>query len=262
MHPILAKPWEYIQEPFPVTDHVFYVGNTWVGSYLFDSGEGLILLDCGMPQTVYQIFESIRLLKRDPKDIRLILLSHAHYDHCGGAEAIRRYTGAQTILGREDMRMIDDPELKLADDSDSPPFLVNKVYNDHEPIRMGRFVIQTVHTPGHTEGARSFFFTDTADGKSVRCGMHGGIGFGTMTDEFMTKHSLPFSLRNDFLTGLRKLREYPVDVTLGSHPKHVLMLERLHGAKDTNPFVDASIWPAFMDDRINAFRKEHPELSV
>ena len=105
-HPILNSPWAYACEPFAVSDHAYYVGNTWVGSYLLDSGDGLILIDCGMPQTVYQIFESIRKLGFDPRDIRLILVSHAHYDHAGGAEAIRQYTGAELYLGKEDLPFI------------------------------------------------------------------------------------------------------------------------------------------------------------
>ena len=94
VHNSVIHPWDYIVEPFPVADHVYYVGNRWVGSYLLDSGEGLILIDCAMPQTLYLLLDGIRSLGYDPHDIRLLLISHAHYDHAGAAEALRRYTGA------------------------------------------------------------------------------------------------------------------------------------------------------------------------
>ena len=60
VHNSVIHPWDYIVTPFPVADHVYYVGNRWVGSYLLDSGEGLILIDCAMPQTLYLLLDGIR----------------------------------------------------------------------------------------------------------------------------------------------------------------------------------------------------------
>ncbi len=256
-HPILNSPWAYACQPFPVTDHAYYVGNTWVGSYLLDTGEGLILIDCGMPQTVYLIFESIRTLGFDPKDIHLILLTHAHYDHAGGAETVRRYTGAKLYLGEEDIPFIGHPELLLSELVHCPDFQVDEVYSDARPVRLGRFVIRTVHTPGHTPGARSFFFEDEADGNRELCGMHGGIGFGTLKREFLAAHGLPLALQQVFYDGLLRLMEFPVTIALGSHPAHVHMLERYAArTPGRNPFVDPAVWPAFMRERSEAFQKE------
>ncbi len=262
MHPILQRPWDYACEPFQITDHVYYVGNTWVGTYLLDSGEGLILIDCGMPQTVYQIFEAVRKLGFDPHDIRLLLISHGHYDHAGGAEAIRRYTGAKLRLGKEDVPFIGHPNLLLSDVIHCPDFQVDEVYGD-EPVRFGRFEINAIHTPGHTPGARSFFFEDEVDGKKELCGMHGGIGFATMKREFLTKNGLPFSLRRKFHDGLIRLLDIPVTVALGSHPSHLHLLERYAArVPGKNAFVDATLWPEFIRSKISAFEQEclYPSL--
>jgi metallo-beta-lactamase class B len=59
-----------------------------VANYIIDSGDGLILIDASVPHTVYLTFESIRKLGFNPKDIRLLLVSHAHYDHCGGVRPV------------------------------------------------------------------------------------------------------------------------------------------------------------------------------
>ena len=260
-HKSVQTPWAYACEPFRISDHVYYVGNTWVGSLLLDSGEGLILIDCGMPQTIYLIFEGIRKLGFDPAAIRKILITHAHYDHAGGAEAIRRYTGAKLWLGEEDIPFIGHPELLLADLIYCPDFGVDETYSDSEPVRLGRFEIRTLHTPGHTPGARSMFFTDTADGREVLCGMHGGIGFATMTDDFLARSGLPLSLQQDFYDGLKRLRQIPVTLAIGSHPGHLKMLEKLAAAPEgTNPFVDPGVWPAFMEDRMRAFAAQTPRV--
>ncbi len=256
-HPILGSPWAYACEPFAVSDHAYYVGNTWVGSYLLDTGEGLVLIDCGMPQTVYLIFESIRKLQFDPRDIRIILLTHAHYDHAGGAEAIRRYTGAELYLGKEDVPLIGHPELLLSDRIHCPDFQVDRVYEDAHPVCLGRFSVRTVHTPGHTPGARSFFFEDTSDGAMQLCGMHGGIGFNTLKREFLEAHQFPISLQKRFYEDLLSLRELPVTIALGSHPAHTRMLERRAAGKGNgNPLRDPKYWSAFLTERADAFRKE------
>ena len=256
-HPILNSPWAYACEPFAVSDHAYYVGNTWVGSYLLDSGDGLILIDCGMPQTVYQIFESIRKLGFDPRDISLILVSHAHYDHAGGAEAIRQYTSAELYLGKEDLPFIGHPELLLSDLIHCPDFQVDQVYEEEHPLCLGRFKIRTIHTPGHTPGARSFFFEDTSDGAVQLCGMHGGLGFKTLKREFLEQHQLPLELQSVFYETLLRLRKLPVTIALGSHPGHTHMLERLAEKKgNENPLIDPEFWPAFMEERAEAFRKE------
>jgi len=253
-HCILQAPWEYYCVPFSIADHVYYVGNTWVGSFLLDSGDGLILIDCGMPSTVYQIFENIRILGFDPHHIKRILLTHAHYDHVGGAEIIRRYTGAKLYLGQEDIPFIGRPELLLADLIHCPDFQVDEIYNDDAPICTGRFEIFTLHTPGHTPGARSVFFRDTVNGNNVLCGMHGGIGFGTLTKEFLQKNGLPLSLQKEFYKSLDNLKKIPVTLAIGSHPGHLDMLGNLASAKQgQNPFINPDTWSDFMEDRMQAF---------
>ena len=260
MHQSVTRPWEFACEPFSIADNVYYVGNTWVGSFLLDSGKGLILIDCTMAETLYQVTESIRKLGFDPKNIKKILLTHAHYDHAGGAEALRQMTGAKLYLGKEDAAFIGKPELILSDERTSPDFSVDKFYNDEETIELGRFKIHAIHTPGHTPGARSMFFYAQANGKKLLCGMHGGLGFATMTDEYMNAQGLDISLRNKFLAGLYALKGLPIDIAIGSHPKATLMLERLkQNAGKACPLEDKTAWHMMLDDRIDEFNSIYPK---
>ena len=232
-----------------------------MGCFLLDTGDGLALIDCAMPQTLYQVLENIRALGFRPADIRTLFISHGHYDHAGAAEAVKQLTHCETWMGEEDMCFIGNPTLKLATDETAPDFTVDRHYHDDEPIRMGRFTIRTVHTPGHTPGARSFFFHDTADGRDVLCGMHGGFGFGTMKDEFLLKAGLPLSLKQDFVDIMKVLRDIPVTLTIGSHPAHAKMLQKLEGATPgINPFVSDTFWREMIDERLAAFLQEHPEV--
>ncbi|MBR4426408.1 MAG: MBL fold metallo-hydrolase, partial [Spirochaetales bacterium] len=84
----IYSPWLYDTEPFNMAENIYYVGNKSVSSHLFDTGDGLLLLDTTYMQTAYLLLESIRKLGFNPNDIRWILHSHGHYDHFGGTRIL------------------------------------------------------------------------------------------------------------------------------------------------------------------------------
>src|SRR5262249_23058007 len=79
--------WNAPQEPFRVFGNTYYVGVAGLSSVLVASDKGLILLDGGLPQSAPLIDASIRKLGFRPEDLRLIVNSHAHFDHAGGIAA-------------------------------------------------------------------------------------------------------------------------------------------------------------------------------
>lgn len=256
------RPWEVAVEPFRVAPHVYYVGNSWVGGYLIDTDEGLILIDTTMHHQVYLIFESIRRLGFDPKDIKLILITHAHYDHIGAVRPIAEFTGATVYMAREDEFFVTEkPELIYANGLTFASFEVDKYYDDDEPITLGQFTIHTEHTPGHTPGTTSLFFDDRDDAGTVyRCGLHGGVGLGTVTDRYFEQTGLPVSLRDDYLNGLRRLRDRKIDIALASHPHHIKMLDRIGVDRIAyQPFCDELVWGRFIDERIRMLEEILPD---
>lgn len=252
------RPWEVAIEPFKVAPHVYYVGNAWVGAYLFDTKEGLILLDATMHNQVYLVFESIRKLGFDPKNIKLLLLSHGHYDHCGGVRPIIEYTGANLYMGKEDAYFLTErPDLIYTEGYPFGSLQADFYYEDNKPIVFGEMTIHTMHTPGHTPGTTSFFFEDKDEhGICYRCGLHGGIGLNTLADDLMIQSGWPISLRDEFLQDLVILRNREIDITLGSHPNQINMLEKVRLiSKNFNPFIDKNVWPTLMGERILAIKK-------
>jgi metallo-beta-lactamase class B len=252
------RPWEVAIEPFKVAPHVYYVGNTWVGAYLIDTKDGLILIDSTMHNQVYLVFESIRKLGFDPRNIKMLLLSHAHYDHCGGVRPIIEYTGAKLYMGKEDVYFLTErPDLIFTEGYAFGKFQADYYYDDNKPITLGDMTIHTIHTPGHTPGTTSFFFEDKDEyGIAYRCGLHGGIGLNTLADDLLKESGWSVSIREDFLNDLLKLRDRKIDITLGSHPNQVHMLERVNKISKTyNPFLDKTVWPKLMDERVLAVRE-------
>ena len=246
------RPWEVDVDPFEVAPRTFYVGNNWVGAYLLESSDGLILIDTTMQPQVYLLFEAVRKLGFDPADIKLILISHMHYDHIGGVRALQEATGAKVMISREDWDFMQArPEQVFDCGYPCGAFTPDAFYRDDTPVVLGDRKVRTVLTPGHTPGTTSFFF----DAGGSLCGMHGGVGLNTLSYEFLAETGLPRSSRGDYLAAMLKVREIPVEIALGSHPAQVGMMEKVNDIRpDHNPFYDPAVWLGLIDGRVAQVR--------
>lgn len=155
--------WNAPQEPFRVFGNTFYVGTAGLSTILIASRDGLILLDGGLPQSAARIDASIRKLGFDTADIRLILNSHAHYDHAGGIAALQRASGAKVAASREGARAIenggplrDDPQFAFGASGRFPRVKRVRTVWDGEVLRVGDVAVTAHFTPGHTPGGTTW----------------------------------------------------------------------------------------------------------
>src|SRR6187455_1975594 len=86
--------WNQPQAPFKLHGRSYYVGTRGLSAVLIQTSGGLILLDGGLPQSAPRIEENIRGLGFKVEDVKLIVNSHAHYDHAGGIARLQRDSGA------------------------------------------------------------------------------------------------------------------------------------------------------------------------
>ena len=260
-HPVKTlayEPWELAVEPFQVAPQTWYVaGQTWVGCYLIDTGDGLILIDTAIPESLYLLVDSIYRLGFKLTHIKKILLSHAHFDHCGAAGAMKKLTGAELYMSKEDTEFYKAcPEETLVLDPDSHPqdFEVDKYYSDDEPITLGNVTIRTLLTPGHTVGCTSFLWEvkNPANGETYVVGMHGGVGANTMNDDYYsTSKYLTPDLRDRFISDADKLKKIHVDIALPSHPNQIEIVDRAGTYTDeSQPYLDTTVWADFIDERV------------
>lgn len=247
-------PWDAYLKPFPMAPGVYYVsGNDWVACYLIDTGDGLILIDTAMHETCYLMLESIRELGYDPKDIKKILLTHAHADHVGAARTMKELTGAKLYLGERDLFFLNERKDLICNDGYTcGDFMADEVYGDDKPICQGNITIHTISTPGHTPGCTSMMFDVTdKDGKTYTCGIHGGVGLNTLSRQFLVENGLPVSLQQEFGDSLRKLDLLHVDICLPSHTNQVGIISLIPKITENyNPFYDESIWHELMHERL------------
>ena len=262
VHTLAFEPWKMAVAPFQVSPRTWYVsGQSWVGAYLIDTGDGCILLDTAIPESLYLLVDSVYRTGHTMGDIKMILLSHAHFDHIGGAAALQRLTGAPVYMSREDtlfMEKVPGETLVLDPDSHAQAFAVDRFYDDGAPIRLGEVEIQTVLTPGHTIGCTSFFWKEKnpVTGEVYNVAMHGGVGANTMNDQYYAASAyLTPDLRDRFLNDADRIAAMPVDIALPSHPNQIEILDKAGSyTHQSQPYLDKTVWADFIRERVRQVR--------
>lgn len=107
-------PDDFYVRPFQIAGNVYYIGNKAVCSHLIDTGEGLIVIDTSYPELDHLLINSIWEAGFDPKDIRIVLHTHLHYDHFGATNTLTKIYGAKAYVGRDEWESVQrKPELAV-----------------------------------------------------------------------------------------------------------------------------------------------------
>jgi metallo-beta-lactamase class B len=155
--------WNLPREPRRVFGNTYSVGVAGLSSILIASDEGLVLLDGALPQSAPLIDANIRKLGFRTEAIRLILNSHAHYDHAGGIGAFQRASGAIVAASPEGARALErgepvpqDPQAAFGASNRFPAVHNVRVVKDGEVLRVGGIEVTAHLTPGHTPGSTTW----------------------------------------------------------------------------------------------------------
>ena len=174
--------WDEPAEPFSIVGPLHFVGTGGLGSWLFATREGHILLNSGTPLSGPLIVASIRKLGFRPEDIRIIINSHAHFDHAGALGYLKQLSGAQLAIMREDVGVIEDggkSDFLYGSDwpaMGQPPAQVDRVLRDGDQVRLGEVVLTAHLTAGHTRGTTTWSTTLVEDGKAYSIVFPDGTG--------------------------------------------------------------------------------------
>jgi metallo-beta-lactamase class B len=228
-----CEQWNRPQEPFHIYGNTWYVGTGGLGAVLIETGEGLILLDGGLPQSAELIAQNITQLGFRPKDIRLIGMSHAHYDHVGGIAALQRLSGAAVIASHDAAAALqagalqeNDPQFGGGMDGQAFPAVANVVpTDDGAELEFAGFTLTLVYTPGHTWGGTSWTWESCEDDRCLdvvyvdsltpvsRPGYRYSDGLGDVLDEtldriagldcdiMLSTHDFSFNMHNKLEQG-------------------------------------------------------------
>ncbi|HEY2323054.1 MAG TPA: subclass B3 metallo-beta-lactamase, partial [Thermoanaerobaculia bacterium] len=149
-------------EPFRIAGNLYYLGASDVTSFLITTPAGHIVIDGGYEEMAPGILENIKRLGFRPQDVRILLNSHAHFDHAGGLTALQGATGAQFIASRGDAPILkrgghDDPQFR--DRFHFPPIVPDRLVDDGDTVTLGGTTLTARITPGHTPGCTTWLTT-------------------------------------------------------------------------------------------------------
>jgi metallo-beta-lactamase class B len=170
-------------EPYRAFDNVYYVGICWVSAWLLTSPQGHVLVDTLYGPYTDLMLGNIRAVGFDPKDIKLVVVTHGHFDHAGGAARLRSVLGPDTrfAMTREGWREAAEAAAQSAT-TPRPWSMIEPelVLTDGQVLTAGGIAIQAFETPGHTMGTASFAY-DVRDGaRSYRAFTVGGLGLNAI----------------------------------------------------------------------------------
>ena len=234
---------------FKIFDGLYCIGDKGASSYIVDTGDGLLLFDTGYLEGSDRLIESIKALGLDLASIKNIVHTHGHIDHFGATKRMVSLTGAKTYLGAPDRAAANgEKEMSFARELGmefTEYFEPDVLLYDGDVLSFGKVNVKCVATPGHTEGAFSYFFE--LGGKKI--GIHGGAGLNTLVASYLDKMELPYRLRIDYFDSMEKLKKEQVDVFLGNHIGHNNTFEKYDRlmAGETDAFAVPGEWMAFLD---------------
>ncbi len=161
-------------EPFRVIGNIYYVGDQY-GSYLITTPEGHILHDTGTVDMHELIISNVEKLGFNIQDIRIMISSHAHWDHIEGHAAMKRVTGAQVVaLGGDAVALQAGQDNSALGARGWEPVTVDRVVEDGDTVNLGGITLRALWTGGHTQGATMWMTTVEENGQTFDVAFRGG----------------------------------------------------------------------------------------
>jgi len=259
-HADMPANWTKPTKPYRVVGNIYYVGTEGISSWLITSSEGHVLLDGGPNAEVgKQIERNITSLGFQLSDVKILINSHAHYDHAGGLAQLKAdIPGVKLWISRGDEPAIEQGH-HIGDNeygpTPMPPVKVDKAFGDNQKLKLGETLLVAHLTPGHTIGCTSWTTAVIEKGRPLNvtfpCSLSvaGNVLVGNKTHRDIVA---------DYRASFAKLRAIPTDVMLPAHEEQGDLLakrqKQLRG--DPNAFVDPTELAQFVDASETAFNKE------
>jgi metallo-beta-lactamase class B len=250
-------------EPFPphkVIGNIYYVGSKGLASYLITTPQGHILVNSSLDTSVPLIRASIEKLGFRFNEVKILVISHAHWDHCAGSAKIKELTGARYMVMDADVPEIESGgkgnfQYGNTPGSLYPPTKVDRVLHDGDDVKLGDTVLAAHLTPGHTKGCTTWTMKAMDGGKSYNVVI---VGSPNVNPGYkLVRNPLYPQIAADYERTFRVLKSLACDVFLGAHGDYYDLQAKYPRMNGTvNPFVDGPGYQKYVAERESAFRAE------
>src|SRR5687768_2550542 len=231
--------------PFRIVGNIYYVGALNIASYLVATPQGHILIDSGTTEMHDGIISSVERLGYAVSDIRILLASHAHFDHVEGHALMQRRTGAQVMAIAGDAEALENGHDNSALGAIGwEPVRVSRRLKDDDTVTLGGTTLRAIHAPGHTQGATIWMTTVEEDGRGY------GVAFFTTTTPnpgvpLVGNPRHPNVVEDTRRTFRRLKAERQPDIVLVGHPQAMFApaIDGLRSGRRPHPLLNgAEAW--------------------
>jgi metallo-beta-lactamase class B len=253
--------WTRPFAPFRIAGNLYYVGSEDLASYLIVTPDGDILINSSLEASVPLIRKSVETLGFKFGDIKILLISHAHYDHCAGSAEIVKETGAKYYVMDGDVPVVESggaADFHYGTDKSThyPSAHVDRVLHDMDTVRLGGTSLTANLTAGHTKGTTTWTMDVVEAGKVRHVAIVGSPNVNPGYKLFDNK-SYP-QIAADYQHGFRTLHALKCDIFLGAHGGYFDLLPKYARWKagEHDAFVDPKGYQVYIAEREQAFLTE------
>jgi metallo-beta-lactamase class B len=254
--------WTTPITPIRIADGLYYVGSKDLASYLVVTPQGNILINSSLESSPGLIKTSVEQLGFKYRDIKILLISHAHWDHDAGSARVIKETGAQYMVMDADVPVVESGGTKdfAYGDSPYPKAKVDRVLHDGDEVKLGGATLVAHKTAGHTRGCTTWTMKVKQNGKPLDAVIVGSWNVNPgfrLVDRPRHPASYP-GIAADYRKTFATLRKLPCDIFLGAHGAYFNMLDKLEKSKQSGEsvWVDREGYRAAVAEREQAFQKE------
>lgn len=256
--PNFDSTWVMDQEPFRIAGNLYYVGSYELTSYLIVTPKGDILINTGVPGSDTMIRRHVEALGFKYTDIKILLATHAHFDHVGAMAAVKKATRARLMIEEKDAPLLEDGGNSDFDMGGHGPMWmpvkVDRRLRDKDIVELGGMRIMVLHHPGHTKGACSFLFTVSDSSRSYR------VLIANMPSMLSETHfpSMPTypEVGKDYGYTLDTMPKITFDIWLSSHASQFDLRQKHAREKGYQPEVFLNDRPAY-DSALSEIRVKY-----
>jgi metallo-beta-lactamase class B len=251
--------WTQPYPAFHIAGNLYYVGSKGLANYLITTPQGHILINSDLEANVPMIRASVEQLGFKFSDIKILLISHAHWDHDAGSATIKQMTGAKYMVMDADVPIVEsggktDFQYGTVTDALYKPTTVDRILHDGDEVKLGDAVLVAHLTPGHTKGCTTWTVNVKEGDKTYRAVI---VGSPNVNEGYkLVGNKLYPNIVEDFERTFRVLKSLPTDIFLGAHGAYFDMESKYARMKsgDAKAFIDPDGYKSYVSQREQAFR--------
>lgn len=253
--------WTEPYPPFSIAGNLYYVGSKGLASYLITTSQGNILINSDLEANVPMIKASIEQLGFKFSDTKILLISHAHWDHDAGSAMVKEITGAKYMVMDADVPVVESGGKSDFQYGNDPAFRyraakVDRILHDRDVVKLGDTELMAHLTPGHTKGCTTWTLNLRLGRRTHHVVI---VGSPNVNPGYRLIRNAAYpQIAEDYKRTFRVLRSLRCDIFLGAHGDY-FGLERKYAVMKnggSDPFVDPQGYKKFIAQKERDFRTE------